>query len=184
MVHELSERLVNSGALSCISRGHLIPCYSVSEQDQQAARQLVRDVVRSLDVRDGCFYFQIKITPRGPRIVEIAPRVDGGHLWRLMKASCGIDFLDETMKCLLGQRSDIIRRVPDGTYEMMFFQMPPGCPLHRSDFPVPANALYHEYRYAEGETVLPVNGHWEVVGYYLRPVTTAEAATQVGSGAF
>lgn len=182
VVHELSERLVNEGALSCISRGHLIPPCNVTDAEGKATHKLVRDVVRSLNLRDGCLYFQIKITRDGPRIVEIAPRVDGGHLWRLMTFACGIDFLDETMKCLLREPCTVDRRAPECTYEMMFFQMPPGTAFEQSAFPAPARTLYHEYRYHDGETVFPVNGRWEVVGYYLRPLTPNQAAAHAEAG--
>lgn len=182
LVHEVSERLVNDGALSCISRGHLIPPCNLSDAEQAATHKLVRDVVRSLDLRDGCLYFQIKIARTGPHIVEIAPRVDGGHLWRLMTFACGIDFLDETMKCLLNEPCTVNRRAPEGMYEMMFFQMPPGTAFRQAAFPAPARSLYHEYRYREGETVLPVNGRWEVVGYYVRPLTADQAAGHAGAG--
>lgn len=174
VICELSERLVNSGNLSAISRGHLIPCVNVSGEDQELARDLVKEVVSSLDVREGCFYFQIKITKYGPRIVEIAPRVDGGHVWRLMSHACGLDFLDATMKCLLQELDTLKRRPPERTYEMMFFQMPPGQVFRATDFPVPANALYSEYRYHDGDTVLPVNGSWEVVGYYIRRLSSEQ----------
>ncbi|TNF12961.1 MAG: ATP-grasp domain-containing protein [Rhodobacteraceae bacterium] len=182
VVHEVSERLVNAGALACISRGHLIPPCNVTQAELAATHELVRAVVASLDLREGCLYFQIKITRDGPRIVEIAPRVDGGHLWRLMSFACGIDFLDETMKCLLGEPCTVDRRAPDAMHEMIFFQMPPGTAFRQAAFPAPAGALYHEYRYGEGETVLPVNGQWEVVGYYVRPLTADQAAGHAAEG--
>ena len=61
------------------------------------------------------------------------------------------------------------RRVePGAVYELMFQQMPPGRPFSSAEFPVPADALYHEYRYEEGQQVVAVNGRLEVVGYYVR----------------
>ena len=49
----------------------------------------------------------------------------------------------------------------------MFQQMPPGSSFHKAGFPVPEGALYHEYRYEDGQTVAPINGRLEVVGYYV-----------------
>ena len=43
-----------------------------------------------------------------------------------------------------------------------------GQPFSAAAFPVPEDAIYHEYRYDAGQDVRPVNGTLEVVGYYVR----------------
>lgn len=169
VVNEVSERLVHGGHLFGIPRGHLVPCHNVSKDMRAAARQLVRDVVASLQVANGCLYFQMKITPDGPKIIEIAPRLDGCHMWRLIYHARGFDFLAATVDVLLGKAPDLSQRREDiSLHELMFQQTPPGSIFQEVDFPVPANALYHEYRYTDGETVLPINGLMDVVGYYVR----------------
>ena len=70
---------------------------SALEADQRGKAEgaaLVRAVVASLGVRDGTLYFQMKATPDGPKIIEIAPRLDGCHIWRLMKHARDLDYLD------------------------------------------------------------------------------------------
>lgn len=177
VIDELSERLVHSGPLMGIPKGHLVPCYNVGAAEQDAARKLAHDIVRSLEIENGCLYFQMKITPHGPKIIEIAPRLDGCHMWHVIRHARKIDFLAETINCLTGEPPATAREIedPDATYELMFQQTPPGVAFDHADFPVPGDALYHEYRYNDGETVLPVNGRREVVGYYIRRVGPDEA---------
>ncbi|MDQ6437589.1 ATP-grasp domain-containing protein [Mesorhizobium sp. LHD-90] len=170
VVSELSERLVHTGANFGIPIGHLIPIVHVPEHFVAEAGKLVEDVTRALGIKNGTLYYQMIVTSEGPRIVEIAPRLDGCHMWRLIKHSRGIDFLDGAVKRLTGAavpRQDG-RDEPGAVYELMFQQMPPGKPFDKSQFPVPADALYHEYRYQQGQPVVPVNGRLEVVGYYVR----------------
>src|SRR5690606_27775391 len=114
--------------------------------------------------------FQMKVTPDGPRIIEIAPRLDGCHIWRLMKLARDVDFLDLAVRRLEGEDvAAAAAGVPaKGVYELMFQQAAPGSIFQASDFPKPDDALYHEYRYEDGETILPINGRLEVVGYYVR----------------
>ena len=154
-----------------------MPCYNVPGETQKAAMQLVADVVASLKITDGCLYFQMKVTPEGPKIIEIAPRLDGCHMWRLIKHATSVDFLAATIDCLLGQEFAVTRRLDSNVrvHELMFQQTPPGALFSAEHFSRPGDALYHEYRYQEGQEIAPINGLMEVVGYYVRPVSAAEA---------
>ena len=174
----LSERLVHTGLAVGLPRGHLIPAKAVSPADQAAALAQVEAIIAAMNLDAGVLYFQMIVTPDGPRVVEIAPRLDGCHMWRLIKASHGVDLIEMTMDRLTGTRpvatrttrfdvpGDVPGDVPD--MELMFQQQPPGTAFDPAAFPVPAGALYHEYRYAPGEAVRAVNGTLEVVGYYVR----------------
>lgn len=171
LVNQVSERLVHTKPEHLgIPRGHTVPVVDVSAANVAAAEQLVRDVVAAIGVRDGTLYFQMIVTEDGPRIVEIAPRLDGCHVWRVIKAATGVDYLDLAVRGLLNEPTDgaLDAREPDGIYELIFQQTPPGQPFSKAEFPIPEDALYHEYRYEDGEDILPINGRLEVVGYYVR----------------
>jgi biotin carboxylase len=176
VINEVSERLVHRGPLFGIPKGHLIPCYNVSKEMCQSVRHLVEKVVQSLGIQEGCLYFQMKITPDGPKIIEIAPRLDGCHMWRLITHSRGFDFLKATVAALLGEEPETYLSNDNiEQHELMFQQSPPGGVVSYDGFQVPQDALYHEYRYNESETILPINGRLEVVGYYVRLVSASEA---------
>lgn len=170
VVNEISERLVHGDHLLGVPSGHLVPPVDVSVENCAAARQLVEDVVASLGQVAGTLYFQMKVTDDGPRIIEIAPRLDGCHMWRCIKHATGIDYLDLAVRQLMGKdiAGHLQRCEPDGVYELMFQQVPAGGIFQSADFAIPADALYHEYRYDDGDEVLPINGKLEVVGYYVR----------------
>lgn len=173
----LSERLVHGPHALGVPRGHLVPCDDVTEANQRAALALVDGIVAALGHRDGVLYFQMIVTPEGPRVVEIAPRLDGCHMWRLIRAAEGADLIAMTMDCLTGEGAPAT--LPNGgegdrhrpIRELMFQQMAPGRPFDPAAFPVPGDAIYHEYRYNAGEEVRPVNGTLDVVGYYVRERT-------------
>lgn len=187
VVAELSERLVHGDHLIGVPSGHLIPTANVAQRDIDAADVLVRTVVERLKIANGCLYFQMKVTPEGPRIVEIAPRIDGCHIWRLILAARGFDFMDLTIRTLTGEVLPVIegRDTEGAVYELMFQQTPPGTVFDSADFPRPADAIYHEWRYQDGDTVGAINGRLEVVGYYVRvsPEWTRRRAEVLGEGA-
>ena len=169
----LSERLVHGGDLMGVPKGHLVPPKHVSMMDQQAASDLVDRIIASFGQKAGPLYFQMIVTPKGPRIVEIAPRLDGCHMWRLIKAVTGIDLLERTVDCLLekGQPGELFTLKPGLITELLFQQSAPGDRFETRKFPVPADVLYHEYRYSDGDAIDPINGRLEVVGYYIRAMT-------------
>ncbi|MBP1857794.1 ATP-grasp domain-containing protein [Rhizobium herbae] len=165
----LSERLVHKGLALGLPAGHLIPPVHVSARHQEEALALVDAIIAKMQIKAGVLYFQMIITEGGPRVVEIAPRLDGCHMWRLIKASYGADLVQMTVDCLTGKSVGKVAPEYSGpNMELMFQQMPPGGNFDRMKFPKPDNFAYHEYRYKDGEAVRAVNGTLEVVGYYVR----------------
>lgn len=170
----LSERLVHQGLAVGLPQGHLIPARHVSPEDQAAALALVDAIIAALaqdaGLRAGVLYFQMIITPQGPRVVEIAPRLDGCHMWRLIKAAQGVDLIGMTMDALTGAAPvpTHMTRSDGPDMELMFQQQAPGTAFDPAAFPVPEGAVHHEYRYAPGQMVRAVNGRLEVVGYYVK----------------
>ena len=112
----------------------------------------------------------MKSETNGIKIIEIAPRLDGCHMWRLIKCATGRDFLASTVSTLLNKDFDKghVGVDFDRYFELMFQQTPPSVTFSLSEYPKPSDAYYHEYRYDEGQTIYPINGKLEVVGYYVR----------------
>jgi carbamoylphosphate synthase large subunit len=170
----LSERLVHGGKLIGIPKGHLVPCINVSLENIDNSLKLVHKIIEGLGIKNGCLYFQMKVTSKGIRVIEIAPRLDGCHMWRLIKHATGHNYLANTIDTLIEKSSNIVLRpaVEQGDfYELIFQQAPLNSSFYKSEHPVPVDALYHEYRYLDGDRINPVNGKLENVGYYVRKLS-------------
>ncbi|MDA3901184.1 MAG: ATP-grasp domain-containing protein [Spirochaetes bacterium] len=170
VIAALSERLVHSNIGFGIPRGHLIPIRNINESNINAADILVRSIIDKLKIISGPLYFQMIVTNDGPKVVEIAPRLDGCHMWRLIKQTYGVDLVKIAINGLIGELNinEEIKRKNKGFYELMFQQAKPDNEFQKKNFPCPDDAIYHEYRYESGDIIQPVNGLWEVVGYYVR----------------
>ncbi len=165
----LSERLTYNDEYFGIPKGHLIPCVNINEDAQKEAIKLVHDVVKALKIQNGPLYFQMKATTNGVKIIEIAPRLDGCHMWRLIKHATNRNFLTETVETLLNKHKNKQRvELKDNKYyELIFQHSEPSQIFKEEDFPIPTGALYHEYRYSNGDDINIINGKKEVVGYYV-----------------
>jgi predicted ATP-grasp superfamily ATP-dependent carboligase len=166
--NEISDRLVLENYPGGIPRGHVFPSQACVGETLTKTKQMVEHCIHALGIENGPIYFQMKLTSKGPRIVEVMPRLDGCHIWRLIKTVIGVDLLEASFRLLLGDRDVDLQPRPAKTFcQLTFFLSPPGQIFHEADHPVPPGASYWEYRYRDGEEVRPVNGFMEVVGYYI-----------------
>jgi biotin carboxylase len=169
---QVSERLVHTDIGFGIPKGHLIPTVNVTKEHVAEAERKVEAIVKALGMRDGPLYFQMIVTAAGPRIIEIAPRLDGCHMWRLIRAATGVDLLAAVVDALAGETPEVSApQSHEAVMELMFQQTGPGIVFRKADFLAPDDFLHHEYRYEDGAEVLPINGACEVVGYYVRTST-------------
>lgn len=167
---QFSDRLVLENYTAGIPRGHIVPSQKCVGDNLHAAEEIVRQSARALKVQNGPLYYQMIVTPKGPKIVEVMFRMDGCQIWRLIKMYCGVDLLAASLRQMMGEKlskNDFEAKPDNFKYESTFFLSPPGKEFRTADFMPPADSLYHEYRYNDGEVVRPVNGFAEVLGYYV-----------------
>jgi phosphoribosylamine-glycine ligase len=163
----VSDRLVVKEFPGGIPQGHIFPSqFCVGEKLTQTTA-LVQSCIRALHVENGPVYFQMKITAEGPKIIEIMPRLDGCHIWRLIKIACGVDLIEASFRLLDGNQNINFAIDPQAnSYRLMFWHSPER-EYQQKDYPAPPQAVYHEYRYRDGQMIYPGNGYLDVVGYYI-----------------
>ena len=170
--NQVSDRLAVPGSLPDIlpPRGHRAPSEWCQGQALYQTRTLVERSIEALGIENGPVYFQIKLTGKGPRILEATPRLDGCHIWRLLKMVYGVDLLDASFRWMDGRRSTIDLRVRAnmGRHQLLFCLCPTGAIFTLADHEQSAGVCPQEYYYQDGDTVLPVHGTMEKVAYYLR----------------
>ena len=165
---QTTSRLIHADYPGGLVWRHLIPASGGSDELTRRVRDLVSRTVAALDLRDGPVYLQIKLRDGEPRLIEVAARLDGCHLWRLVALATGADLLEATLSHLLNgtPRDGTLNRTgPPRSLALTFHSVPPGTIFKR--MPAPPNALHTEWYYEDGEQVLPLNGYYEKVGYSI-----------------
>ncbi|GAC1346397.1 MAG: ATP-grasp domain-containing protein [Myxococcales bacterium] len=61
---------------------------------QEAAWGSLQDAVRALGLRDGPLHAELRLTPRGPRVLEVAARSIGGLCGRVLRFGVGVSLED------------------------------------------------------------------------------------------
>ena len=167
IVNEFTERYVHGVKYFGLPKGHGIPVRNITNEHLEQARTMVEKMVEKLNVKDAILYVQMVDTKNGPRIIEVAPRLDGCHIWRLLSISRGYDLRRYAIDGLLG--TEIHHHPIDkGAYSLFFYQQPFGTPFKRDDWKDMDQVEFQEFRYNDGEEIVRINGRLEVVGYYVK----------------
>jgi hypothetical protein len=104
-------------------QGHMFPAhFTAAEQDAMAS--LAADATRALGVREGLVHTEVKLTPDGPRIIEVNGRI-GGYIGDVYRRVTGQDWLALGIAVACGDSTDPAPPPSGGPVEFIFFNNPP-----------------------------------------------------------
>jgi biotin carboxylase len=98
-----------------------------SRADHGAAEQVAGEAVAALGIRSGPTYTQVRIGADGPKVMEVAARLGGGHDAELCLAALGVDLNALALGAALGEQVEPPVPVPQvGGATTAFLVAPPG----------------------------------------------------------
>ena len=97
-----------------------------SELDVAAAVEVARAAAEAVGVRDGPTYTQLRIDAEGPKVMELAARLGGGHDAELCEAALGIDLNALALAAAFGRPVRVPEARPAGGACVRFLVAPPG----------------------------------------------------------
>lgn len=148
---------------------HIVPSRVVGEETAHEMTDIVLDSCRRVGITDGPVYFQMKVEDNHPYIIEMTPRLDGCHMWNILKKATGMNLMKLVFEHLLyGDVSELGKAHGIKPMELVFWCQKPHSYVDRSVFELPEDAVEHFYYYENGDYVRPINGRFDKVGYYIR----------------
>lgn len=149
-------------------KSHIFPT-KMNEALQERALKLASDTVKHLNIQHGPVYFQMMYDDHDVHIIEGTARLDGCHIWRLIKAYAGVDLLKLSFEMLLNK--EVITETLQANGHVLglyFLSQEPNRRFSCSEFELPANTRYQEFYYENGQKIRPINKIFEKVGYYIK----------------
>lgn len=148
---------------------HLLPSsFAGDEALIEELKSLVENALSRIGIMNGPAYFQIIISNNGrPKIIEVTPRLDGCHMWKLIRLSTGVDLLGMTVDALLGKMPAEPLEYSVLPCETEFLCLPPGEVFSKDKFKTAPDDSPYWY-YAENERVRKMNGYMEKCGYVMK----------------
>jgi biotin carboxylase len=99
-----------------------------SVNDASAAADAARRAAEALGILNGPTYTQVRLGPDGPRVIELAARLGGGHDAELVEAVTGVDLNALAIAAALGEKpscSPVTGQVPLASSAVVSFLVPP-----------------------------------------------------------
>jgi predicted ATP-grasp superfamily ATP-dependent carboligase len=96
--------------------GYVVPC-TLADDVREQVLALTEASILALKVRHGTTHVEVKLTPYGPRIIEVNGRL-GGYVADLVSRARGVDLVRATLAAALGRAAD----VPPAAYRRYAFQ--------------------------------------------------------------
>jgi biotin carboxylase len=118
----VTDRLTAGGEAFGVALAHVWPSKHPVEHAVEAAR-LAAD---ALGVTDGPTYTQIVLGPDGPRVMELAARLGGGHDAELCRAALRVDLNGLALAAALGEPVEVPEPQPNGGAVVRFLVPPEG----------------------------------------------------------
>ncbi|WP_404952844.1 ATP-grasp domain-containing protein [Streptomyces sp. 147326] len=113
------------GAPAFIETGHMFPAGLAPDLAKEAAESAVR-AVGALGLDHVVCHTELKLTPAGPRLIEVNPRPAGNRITELVRHVTGVDLAAACVDLALGRAPDLAVR-PTGVHSAAIaFLLPDG----------------------------------------------------------
>ena len=166
----VSDRITFSEFPGGIIKEHRVPSLLMGTEAEKEALDLARRIAEKLELREGPCYCQMKMDENcHPIILEVTPRLDGCHMWNLIRHYCGVNLLDACFSHLMEQKEVLIDPVnfPKEEYQLKFLCSESEKLFSREDYDC-TGAEYVFWYYETGDRVKKLNGYMEKGGYLIR----------------
>lgn len=117
----VTDRLTAEPPAFGVALAHVWP----SEAAGNEAARVAEAAATALGVRDGPTYTQLRIGPDGPRVIELAARLGGGHDAELCQAALGVDLNGLALAGALGEPVELPAATPRSGGACVRFLVPP-----------------------------------------------------------
>ena len=153
-----------------VARRHVYP----SGLDDEAAAAAAAAAVAAIGIAEGPSYVQLILSPDGPRIMEVAARLGGGHDSEICRLAAGVDLAEAAVRSALGLAVDaqLLRPQQRGACVIEFLRAPEGA-LVSTGGP-PSATFYH----APGHRYGPLRTATDRAGYVIAQAGTREEALE------
>lgn len=163
----ISDRESFSDLPGGIIKAHHLPSVFEGTETHRKINELVVETVEKLEINNGPVYFQIKVQHGHPYLIEVTPRLDGCHMWRLIKEYCGVNLLEITMSHFLGKDVYIDKfEKSELPLHTEFFCEPPITVFNKDKFEN-QKGIFKTFYYENGDVVKKMNGYMEKCGYRI-----------------
>lgn len=148
---------------------HEVPSKVLNEKSREDLKQILENACNEIGIHNGPMYAQMKVMDNVPYIIEITPRLDGCHMWKLLTLYTGINLMKATFEHLLeGKTKEFDKK--EEKHRPMTLEFICQKPHTKADYSAFEEELKDPLSYTyykQGDLIRPVNGKYEKIGYFI-----------------
>jgi biotin carboxylase len=92
-----------------VELGHDFPAGLPADMDKDII-DVAHHALRALGLAWGPLHIELRLTPNGPMIIEVNPRLAGGFIPEIVRLALGIDVVRETVRLAAGEKPELRSR--------------------------------------------------------------------------
>jgi len=150
---------------------HIVPSEVITLDIVENIKNVIEGACEKLDINNGPVYAQMKIENGQPYIIEITPRLDGCHMWKLLKYYSGVNLLKLTFEHLLNNDTSELENTKNKTnskYTLEFICQEPNTKADYTKYEKKLMSSLKSFKYYnQGDLIRPVNNKYEKIGYFI-----------------
>lgn len=94
------------GRCTVVEAGHMFPA-RIPEETERCAADFVEAALLGIGYDNGVAHVEFRVTPKGPRIIEINPRIGGNYISELVERVTGVSPLTQMVQLAIGEAPDL-----------------------------------------------------------------------------
>ena len=172
---------ITTGAPHFVEMGHTQPS-QLPVETQNQIREIAESACKSLGINKGPAHVEMKVTARGPVMIELGARMGGDNITtHLVPLSTGIDMVRSTIKVALGEEPDIKPTLQYGS-AIRYFDVSCGIIKAiegREDAEKIPGVRQITFTKGVGEESTPIECSNDRIGFVIAQAATAKEAADV-----
>ncbi|WP_250673706.1 ATP-grasp domain-containing protein [Paraclostridium ghonii] len=149
---------------------HIVPACNIDKDMEEDISKIIYNACKKLGINNGPVYAQMKLEKNKPYIIEITPRLDGCHMWKLLSYYTGINLLKLTFEHLLNNNTAELdlNKSKDEKYVLEFICQQPNTKADYIEYKNKIESSVDSFKYYnQGDNIRPVNGIFDKIGYFI-----------------
>lgn len=172
---------LTTGAPHFVEMGHSQPS-RLSENVKNQIKEVAIGAVEAVGIKNGPAHVEIMVTPKGPKMIELGARMGGDCITtHLVPLSTGIDMIECTIRCALGEAPDVTPKFNKGS-AIRYFKTESGTIKSISGVDEAEKISgVKEITFVKnaGDSVGEVNSSTDRVGFVIAQAENAENAVKI-----
>jgi len=172
---------LTTGAPHFVEMGHSQQS-GLSDEIKNQIKDVATKAVKAVGIENGPAHVEIMVTESGPKMIELGARMGGDCITtHLVPLSTGIDMIECTINCALGQKPDTAPKFHKGS-AIRFFDVPQGTIKSISgieDAQKIGGVQEITFTKNVGDMAGSINSSTDRVGFVIAQADTAENAVKI-----